>query len=248
MASTFDLEFGPLRKKAVIDERDIKALEKELGYTFNDRLLLEEALCHSSYSHEHGLYYNNERLEFLGDSILSFVTARALYRMYPDSDEGELTQMRAELVKSDSLYRKAEALNVPYMLLHGHALKSDSLPKSICADAVEALLGAICIDGGVAAAERVIKKLFLNDADEQSAGPDPKSNLQMWLQARAMPLPNYELISVTGPSHNPEFTVRLRMYGFDHSASDRTRKGAEAKTAVLMLEDLKKREKEKEEQ
>ncbi|MBR0070534.1 MAG: ribonuclease III family protein, partial [Synergistaceae bacterium] len=96
---------------------------------------------------------------------------------------------------------------------------------------------------GVAAVERVIKKLFLNDADEQSAGPDPKSNLQMWLQARGMPLPNYELISVTGPSHNPEFTVRLRMYGFDHSASDRTRKGAEAKTAMLMLEDLKEKEK-----
>lgn len=237
--SEFDIDLGPLRKKARIDERDIVFLEDGMGYKFSDKVLLEEALCHSSFANEYGMYHNNERLEFLGDAILNFVTARALYRMYPDSNEGELTRMRAELVKSDSLYRRAEALRIPYLLLHGHALKSGELPHSICADAMEALLGAICIDGGVASAERVIKKLFLSDYDEQAAAPDPKSNLQMWLQAHAMPLPNYELLSVRGPSHAPVFEVRLYMNGFEHIETDRTRKGAEAKVAELILRDLR---------
>lgn len=237
MHNNSEIDFEPLRERAKIDEQGIKFLESGLGYSFKDRILLEEALCHSSFANEYGLFYDNERLEFLGDSILSFVVARNLYRMYPDANEGELTQMRAELVKAESLYRKAEALRLPFMILHGHAMKT--LPKSICSDAMEAILGAICIDGGVSSAERVIKKLFLSDAEEQAAGPDPKSNLQMWLQARGMPLPNYELLSVTGPSHAPEFTVRLYLNGFEHVESDRTRKGAEAKAAELILRDLR---------
>ena len=235
---TFDEEFGPLRKKAVFDEKGLKVLEDNLGYAFNDKYLLEEALTHSSFSRENGLFHNNERLEFLGDSILSFVTARALYRMYPDANEGELTQMRAELVKSESLYKKAELLNIPYLLLHGRSIKGD-LPHSMCADAVESVLGAVVLDGGVSSADRVIKKLFLQSAEEQEAAHDPKTALQLWLQARRMPLPKYELISVTGPSHAPEFTVRLYMNGFEHIESDRTRKGAEYKVAQLVLEDLK---------
>mgnify|MGYP002855969635 CR=1 FL=1 len=234
-----ELNLEALLKKARLDDHEIAFLEDGLGYTFNDKQILEEALCHSSFSHEYGLNYNNERLEFLGDSILNFIVTRSLFRMYPDANEGELTRMRAELVKADSLYRRAFDLRVPYVLLHGHAIKSDSLPKSVCSNAMEALLGAVCLDGGVGAAERVIKKLFLGDSDEQAAGPDPKLNLQMWLQARAMPLPNYELINVTGPSHAPTFTVRLYMNGFEHIESDRTRKGAEKKVAAAMLQDLR---------
>ena len=236
---TFNEEFGPLRKKAVLDEKELKVLEDNLGYTFNDRYLLEEALTHSSFSRENGLFHNNERLEFLGDSILSFVIARALYRMYPDANEGELTQMRAELVKSESLYKKSELLNIPYLLLHGRSMKTGELPHSICADAVESVLGAVVLDGGVSSADRVIKKLFLQEAAEQEANHDPKSALQLWLQARGMPLPKYELISVAGPSHAPEFTVRLYMNGFEHVETERTRKGAEAKVAELILNDLK---------
>ena len=235
----FSEEFGPLRKKAVLDEKELKKLEDNLGYKFSDRFLLEEALTHSSFAKENGLFHNNERLEFLGDSVLSFVTARALYRMYPDAKEGELTQMRAELVKSDSLYQKAELLNIPYLLLHGRSIKSDALPHSICADAVEAVLGAVCLDSGMAAADRVIKKLFLQTAEEQEAEHDPKTALQLWIQAHGMPLPKYELLSRTGPSHAPEFTVRLYFNGFEHIESDRTRKGAEYKVAKLVLNDLK---------
>ena len=233
---------GPLRERAIIDERDLDRLEEDLGYKFNDRLTLEEALTHSSYSHEQGLYYDNERLEFLGDAILDFVTARALYRMYPDAGEGELTNMRSELVRAESLYRKAEILRVPYLLLHGRSMRSENLPRSICSDAVEAIIGAICIDGGVAAAEKVIKKLFLSSVDEQEAELDPKSRLQIWLQKRGLPLPVYELIRVTGPSHKPLFEVRLRMNGFDHTSTDTTRKGAESNVAEAILNDLKEQE------
>ncbi|MBR2208129.1 MAG: ribonuclease III [Synergistaceae bacterium] len=235
---SFEEEFGPRRKKAVFDEKALKVLEDNLGYTFEDRFLLEEALTHSSYSRENGLFHNNERLEFLGDSILSFVTARALYRMYPESNEGELTQMRAELVKSESLYKRAELLNIPYLLLHGRSIK-DPLPHSMCADAVESVLGAVVLDGGVSSADRVIKKLFLQNLEEQEAQHDPKTALQLWLQARHMPLPKYELLKVVGPSHAPEFTVRLYMNGFEHIETDRTRRGAEYKVATLVLNDLK---------
>ncbi|MBQ6775448.1 MAG: ribonuclease III [Synergistaceae bacterium] len=236
---TFDEEFGPLRKRAVFDEKSMKVLEDNLGYEFNDRYLLEEALTHSSFSRENGLFHNNERLEFLGDSILSFVIARALYRMYPDAKEGELTHMRAELVKSEALYQKAEMLNIPYLLLHGRSIKSSNLPHSICADAVESVLGAVCLDSGVAAADRVIKKLFLQNSDEQEPEYDPKTALQIWLQKHGMDLPKYELMSVKGPSHAPEFTVRLYMNGFEHIETDKTRKGAEAKVAKLVLNDLR---------
>ncbi len=226
----------------VLEEKDLESLENSLNYKFNYRLLLEEALTHSSFSHENGLPYNNERLEFLGDSILGFIVARTLYRIYPDSDEGELTQMRAELVRAESLYKKAEALGIANLILHGNAIKSGELPKKIISDAMEAVLGAICVDGGVEAAEKVIKKLFLTDSDEHGENMDPKSKLQMWLQARGMPLPQYELVSVTGPSHSPTFEIKSRIKGIEHKAQGRTRKSAEAQVAALLLSDLKKHE------
>lgn len=233
-----ELNLETLESKARLDPHEIAFLEDGIGYTFNDKHLLEEAMCHTSFAKEYGLHYNNERLEFFGDSVLEFIVSRSLFKMYPEANEGELTQMRARLVKSDTLAAKADALRIPYIVLHGHTIKDGNLPKSVSANALEALMGAVCLDGGMAAAERVIKKLFLSDAEEQAAGADPKLKLQMWLQARAMPLPKYELVNVTGPSHAPTFTARLYLSGFDHTASDRTRRGAEAKVAAMILEDL----------
>ena len=234
-----EINLDALKSKARLDPHEIAFLEDGIGYTFDDKTILEQALCHSSFSHEYGLPYNNERLEFFGDSVLEFIVSRSLFRMYPDANEGELTRMRAELVKADSLYNKADALRIPYIVLHGHAMKSSSLPKSVSANALEAVIGAVCIDGGMSAAERVVRKLFLSDAEEQAAGTDPKLKLQMWLQKRAMPLPEYELVKVEGPSHAPIFTVSLHMSGFSHVESDRTRKGAEKKVAALVYDDLR---------
>ncbi len=159
----------------MLDEKNLAFLEQELNYTFQDNFVIEEALTHSSYAHENGLPYNNERLEYLGDSILSFIVARTLYRIYPEANEGELTKMRSELVKADSLYRKAEKLGIPSLILHGNAIRSDALPKKMIADAMEAVIGAVCVDGGVDVAERIIKDLFLSNADERTAELDPKS-------------------------------------------------------------------------
>lgn len=232
------IDLEALIKKQRLDDHEVKFLEEGLGYTFEDKMLLEEALCHSSFAKEYGLNYNNERLEFLGDAVLEFVITRTLFRTYPDANEGELTQMRAALVRGESLFKKAEALRIPYIVLHGRAMKTGDLPKSVTADALEAVIGAVCLDGGMSAAERVVKKIFLSDSEEQFVQRDPKSALQLWLQARGMPLPNYELLKVEGPSHAPTFTVRLYMNGFEHIETDRTRKGAEAKVAALILRDL----------
>lgn len=229
-------------EKNTLTDEGLNFLENALEYFFTDRILLEEALTHSSYAHEYGLPYNNERLEFLGDSILGFIVARTLYRIYPDSDEGELTRMRAELVRAESLYKKAVSLGISDLILHGNAMKTGELPKKIISNAMESVLGAICVDGGVDAAEKVIKKLFLSDSEEQVDSLDPKSKLQMWLQARGLSLPQYELISMTGPSHSPTFEVMSKINGIEHKAQDKTRKGAEAKVAALLLEDLKKHE------
>ncbi len=235
--SDFDLE--ALKNKQRLDEHEIKFLEEGIGYTFEDKMLLEEALCHSSFANEYGLNYNNERLEFLGDAVLEFIVTRTLFRTYPDANEGELTRMRSELVKADTLFRKADSLRIPYIVLHGHAMKDGELPKSVTANALEAVIGAVCLDGGMSSAERVVKKLFLSDSEEQMAERDPKTSLQLWLQARGMTLPKYELLKVEGPSHAPVFTVRLYMNGFEHIETDRTRKGAEAKAAGLILRDLR---------
>ena len=233
------IDLEALISKQRLDEHEIKFLEEGIGYTFEDKMLLEEALCHSSFAKEYGLSYNNERLEFLGDSVLEFIVTRTLFRNYPDANEGELTQMRAGLVKTDSLFRKADSLRIPYIVLHGHTMKTGDLPKSVTADALEAVIGAVCLDGGMSAAERVVKKLFLSNAEELLTERDPKTALQLWLQARAMPLPKYELLKTEGPSHAPTFTVRLYMNGFEHVETGKSRKKAEAKVAALMLEDLK---------
>lgn len=234
-----EFNFDALRKKQRIEDHEIKFLEDGIGYTFEDKTLLEEALCHSSFAKEYGLNYNNERLEFLGDSVLEFVVTRTLFRTYPDANEGELTTMRSGLVRTDTLFKKADALRIPYIVLHGHTMKPGNLPKSVVANALEAIIGAVCLDGGMSAAERVIKKLFLSDSEEQFVEQDPKTALQLWLQARGMPLPHYELLKTEGPSHAPTFTVRLYMNGFEHIETGKSRKSTEAKVAALILKDMR---------
>ncbi len=234
-----EFNFAALISKRRIDDHEVKFLEEGLGYTFEDKMILEEALCHSSFAKEYGLNYNNERLEFLGDAVLEFIVTRTLFRTYPDASEGELTQMRSGLVRTDSLFQKADALRLPYILLHGHTMKTGNLPKSVTADALEAVIGAVCLDGGMSAAERVVKKLFMTNVEEQTFERDPKTALQLWLQARGMPLPKYELLKTEGPSHAPTFTVRLYMNGFEHIEKGTSRKGAEAKVASLILQDLR---------
>lgn len=226
------------RERARLDGRELDALQDALGYHFDDEGLLDEALCHSSFSNEHGMSMSNERLEFLGDSVLGFAVARALFRTCPGATEGELTRKRAELVCGTSLARLATRLRVPELLLCGRSIRAGAVPASLCEDAIEALFGAICLDGGIEAAASVVERLLLRELEAQSVTIDPKSRLQMWLQARGLPLPRYELISVTGPSHAPSFDVRIRAQGVEHVASGSSRKEAEHAAAGMALEAL----------
>lgn len=183
-------------------------IEKKIGYVFKNAELLNLALTHRSKGHQ-----NNERLEFLGDSILNFTVAEFLYHKFPKANEGDLTRLRASLVNGRRLLEIAERLHLSENILVGLGeRKSGSfLRESILADAVEALLGAIYCDAGLEAAQSRIKMWLeepLKTASPSQTLKDPKTALQEWLQARSYPLPVYEVVQISGPPHNQSFMVR----------------------------------------
>jgi ribonuclease-3 len=213
---------------------------KGIEYRFRDRQLLREALTHRSLGAG-----NNERLEFLGDSVLSLVIAMRLYESRPDAREGDLSRMRARLVRGSTLAEVASAIDLGQQIKLGEGeLKSGGFRRaSILADAFEALLGAIFIDGGYAACQGVILKLFdplidsLPEADELK---DPKTRLQEWLQGRGRPLPQYTLIGEEGADHAKQFRVACRLTddATEVTASGRSRRKAEQAAASRILEML----------
>lgn len=186
----------------------MKQLAKKLGYHFQDPSLLIQALTHRSAKGAH-----NERLEFLGDSILGFVIAETLYDKFPKENEGDLTRMRSSLVKGVTLAQVARGFNLgEYLILGPGELKSGGHRRdSILEDAVEAIIGAIYIDSDMATCKALILSWFskrLNEIKPGQAQKDPKTRLQEYLQGRRISIPLYEVIETTGQSHNQEFTVR----------------------------------------
>ena len=185
----------------------MSTLTAALGHSFADRALLQTALTHRSFG-----VPNNERLEFIGDGLLNCIIAVALFRRYPDLAEGELSRMRANLVRQDTLHQLAVALNLGDSLRLGEGeLKSGGNQRpSILADAVEALIGAVFLDAGFEAAQSVIARLYLPLFDEMRSGPvikDAKTSLQEWLQGRKKPLPRYHVIEASGAAHEQRFEV-----------------------------------------
>ncbi len=184
-----------------------QAIARQIGHVFNDQKLLRTALTHRSFG-----VPNNERLEFLGDGILDCVIAAALFHRFPDLPEGDLSRLRANLVRQDSLHRLAVGLNIGSALRLGEGeLKSGGAQRpSILADALEALFGAIYLDAGFNAAYDVVAALYAPLLDELKPGnvqKDAKTNLQEWLQARKKPLPRYLLLETTGAAHEQRFEV-----------------------------------------
>jgi len=182
-------------------------LEKALGYSFAERQRLKQALTHRSYSSQH-----NERIEFVGDGILNALVARMLYLAFPQMPEGELSRTRASLVCQDSLALIAAKLNLgEYLSLGEGELKSGGHKRpSILADALEAVLGSIWLDGGFAAAEEVITRLFaerIAAIDPNAGSKDAKTALQEWLQARKYSLPAYTILRQEGESPDQVFEV-----------------------------------------
>ncbi len=183
------------------------ALCRQLGYVFNQPQLLQRALTHRSYAPDH-----YERLEFLGDSILGCVIAKYLYSEFPDLSEGDLSRLRSNLVKESTLVLFAQQLNLGSQLKLGEGeLKSGGFRRpSILADAVEALFGAIFLDGGFVAAEAAVLNLFvpyLAQVDMKTLGKDAKTLLQEYLQGRRLALPGYSVIDTLGVAHEQSFHV-----------------------------------------
>ena len=211
-----------------------------LDYKFKQSELLQRALSHRSVGSD-----NNERLEFLGDSILSYVISVELFKRFPKIDEGGLSRLRASLVKGDTLAVVARELSLgDYLRLGPGELKSGGFRRSsILADALEALLGAIYIDSDIDTVQRVILHLFnerLTAVDPSTSLKDPKTRLQEYLQSRQLPLPSYEVTNITGKAHAQTFSVSCRIEGLDKEvvADGSSRRKAEQTAAQLILEKL----------
>lgn len=192
------------------------SLERKLGYAFRDRTLLEEALNHSSYANEHrdgpG---SNERLEFLGDSVLGFVSAEFLFRRYRGLPEGDLTRMRAALVCEQSLYEVAKKLDLGSCLKLGRGEEAGGgrERQSILADAVEAVFAAVYLDGGVDQARALIERILLSQAPAAEERRDYKTTLQEVVQRRSGQVLTYHMADQRGPDHNKTFLFEVRLNG-----------------------------------
>jgi len=194
----------------------MQALEDALGYHFRDRALLREALRHSSYANEHHgeEATSNERLEFLGDSVLGFVTAEFLFREHTDAPEGELTRIRARLVCEGSLHEAARRIGLGRFLSLGRGEESGGGRErpSILADATEAVIAAVYLDGGIEEARALIYRLLLDEANEKLAAEkrrDYKTALQELVQRRPNQTLRYQLTGESGPDHAKTFTVSV---------------------------------------
>lgn len=210
-------------------------LERLIDYQFKNQSLLQQALTHRSHGSQ-----NNERLEFLGDGVLNFIIAHQLYQRFSKLSEGDLSRMRAQLVKEPTLGELAASLNLGDHLRLGEGeLKSGGWRRpSVLADALEAIIGAAYLDGGFETAEQIVVRLFtplLEKLDPKAIGKDPKSLLQEYLQGRKMELPEYKLVATEGEAHCQTFRVECHIgkLNITTSGEGSSRRAAEQQAAEL---------------
>lgn len=221
----------------------MRELEEKLGYRFRKIGLLEHALTHSSYANEHRAsgITSNERLEFLGDSVLGMVVAEYLFAIHPDMPEGELTRTRAALVCETSLYEVARTLNLgQYLRLgKGEDAGGGRTRPSILADATEATLAAVYLDGGIDAVRAIIQAFILDKEQEKSVDRDYKTALQELVQRHPGKTVTYRLIDETGPDHARIFVMEVSVGGQPAGVGrGRSKKEAEQMSAKAALEQL----------
>jgi ribonuclease-3 len=219
----------------------LHALERRLDHRFAQPRLLERALTHRSAASEH-----NERLEFLGDAVLTSAISALLFEHQTDATEGELTRMRAHLVREESLHRVALSLDLPSVIRvsEGEARGGGAQRASILADAMEAIVGAVYVDGGFEAARKLIERLFggtVVAAHVDSSGKDAKTELQEWLQGRRLPVPGYRIVATSGQPHAQVFDVECAVAALHVQArgTGRSRRAAEQEAAQKLLATLK---------
>lgn len=227
-------------------EPTLAAVEATVGYAFRDRSLLHRALVHRSHAHAVGLdrHESNERLEFLGDSVLGLLVSEALYRRHDEREEGDLTKMKARLVCGATLGRVARRLGLGdhVLMSKGEESTGGRDRASIQADVVEAILGAIYLDGGLDAARRAVRRWILDHSaevlDDDRLGNN-KSRLQELVQAWVKSQPQYRVLSVDGPDHARSFQVEVRVAGRSlGKGSGASKKAAEQRAAGQALDRL----------
>ncbi|WP_313075551.1 ribonuclease III [Melaminivora sp.] len=219
----------------------LQDLQQRLQHAFSDPALLERATTHRSFSADH-----NERLEFLGDSVLSLAVSSLLFVRLRHLPEGELSRIRAHLVRQESLHAIAVRLKLPEVLRlgEGEARSGGKLRPSILADALEAIIGAVYLDAGYERAQALVHRLFEGvelSPSLQAAAKDAKTALQEWLQGRRMKLPAYRVAEIEGAAHNQVFHVRCEVpeKGLSAGGSGVSRRAAEQAAAAAMLVQLK---------
>ena len=226
----------------------MQELEQKLNYTFRDPALLQEALSHSSYANEHRAAHmnSNERLEFLGDSVLGFVTAEFLFRQHPDLPEGDLTRIRAALVCEQSLYEVARKLELGRYLRLGRGEEAGGGRErtSILADATEAVFAAVYLDGGIDAAAALIHRCCLDAEREEVVEErrrDYKTALQELVQRHADQVLTYQMVGEQGPDHDKTFVAEVQLNGSAvGTGSGHSKKEAEQAAAKAALETMDK--------
>ena len=219
----------------------LEALQRRIGYRFERPELLTRALTHRSFGADH-----NERLEFLGDAVLSLAISSLLFERFGGSDEGDLTRVRAHLVREDSLHRVAIALGLPPVLRlsEGEARGGGAQRASILADALEALIGAVFLEGGYEPAQAMVAALFgdvIAASEVEAWAKDAKTELQEWLQARRLPVPAYRIVATRGQAHAQTFEVECAVptLGLAQQGEGRSRRLAEQEAARRMIDLLK---------
>jgi len=221
-----------------------RTLEKKLGYRFKREKLLELALTHPSFRYENAaLSDDNQRLEYLGDAVLSLLCADYLFNENSQSTEGEMSTLRSHLTQDARLTQIGMKLELGNFLLLGRGERNNGGANraSNLADAVEAVLGAAWLDGGMRAIKKIFKTVFLPELDQLTKSPiskNPKGDLQEYAQQKGFPIPTYTLIETTGPEHDRRFTLEVHLNNRSWSATATNKREAERKAAVLALHDL----------
>lgn len=215
----------------------LQALQKRLQHEFAKPKLLVQALTHRSFSSDH-----NERIEFLGDSVLNLAVAGLLYEQLSELPEGDLSRVRANLVKQDTLHQLAVVLGLPDLLRlgEGEARSGGKNRPSMLADALEAVIGAVYLDAGYDKADQLVRRLFKDvqvNPQMKAIGKDPKTELQEWLQGRKMRLPLYKVVSTMGAAHQQTFEVECEIaeFGRAERGIGVSRRAGEQAAATAML-------------
>jgi len=221
-----------------------RRLEKELGYRFKREKWLELALTHPSFRYESAtLEDDNQRLEYLGDAVLSLLCAEFLFNDNSESTEGEMSTLRSHLTQDTKLTEIGIKVGLGAFLLLGRGERNSGGAEraSNLADAVEAILGAAWLDGGMRATKKIFKTIFIPELDQltqSSVSKNPKGDLQEYAQQNGFPIPRYVLLETAGPEHDRRFTLEVKLNDRSWSATATSKRDAERKAAVLALNDL----------